>query len=810
MTTFDIANIINSLTLEEKAELCSGQDFWRLPNIERFNLPSIMLTDGPHGLRKQPGDSDHVGLNQSIPATCFPTASALAASWNTELVHKVGVALGEECVAEQVSVLLGPGVNIKRHPLGGRNFEYFSEDPYLSGKLASAWIGGVQSQGVGTSIKHFAANNHEAGRLVVDAILDERTLREIYLPSFETAVTEQQPWTVMCAYNKLNGQYLSEHRYLLTNILQNEWGFTGAVVSDWGAVNDRVLGLKNGLHIEMPSSGRLNTDKIIAAVEAGELSEEILNQSVQRILELIVKAQPALHQAAPTDLEQHHTLAMQAAAEGAVLLQNQDSFLPLKKQAPVLVLGALAADTRYQGAGSSQINPWTLQQPLDEIRHLIGEENVSFEPGYTLKGGVDSDLIEAAIHAAKTAETVILFVGLTPEYESEGFDRKHLELPSQQVALIEAMAELGYKTALVLQNGSPIVIPQHTRFRAILEAYLGGQAGASALAGILFGDINPSGKLAETFPSSLKDQPNQAWFPGSTRQSQYRESIWVGYRYYNTVAQPVLFPFGHGLSYTEFAYNNLSLQASTATADGFRMEPEDVITVRLDVSNVGEVDGAEVVQCYVGQKNASLPRPKKELKAFTKVHLSPGETQTVELKLDYRSFAFWCSRRQQWTVETDQFFIYVGASVADIRLETSIQLTTNTPLGERDDRLHCYFNPHPAHFDDASFSALLNKAIPAAMSTKPFHLNSTVAEIRHHWLGKRIANGVDKAMKDMMGDDTPETMARMAEAIASEMPLRNLIAMSNGQITEKRMTQFIHVMNGDWIKLLTGKSVPKR
>lgn len=792
----NVETLVQALTLEEKAQLCTGKDFWFLHGVERLGLPSIMVTDGPHGLRKQSGAGDHVGLNASVPATCFPTASATAASWNPELIEEMGRALGAECRAQDVSVLLGPGTNLKRNPLGGRNFEYFSEDPMMGGDFSTAWIKGVQSQDVGTSLKHYAVNNHELGRMTVDAVIDQRTLREMYLPAFEQAVKNAQPWTVMNSYNKVNGTYAAEHKQLLHDILVEEWGFEGIVVTDWGANNDRVAGLKAGQTLEMPSSGDMNTKKILAAIDAGDLSVEQLDYAVTRLLQLIVKSKAALE--APkvaVDLEQHHVLARQIAQESCVLLKNDQQLLPVTTAAKVAVIGALATNTRYQGAGSSKINPFKLEQPLEEIEKRYGKENVQFAPGYHLDDTPDAQALDAAFNVAADADVVFVFAGLTPKYESEGFDRKHLNLPQVQLDLIEALKPLHSKVVVILQNGAPVVMPFLESVGAVLEAYLGGQAGASAVASILSGDINPSGKLAETFPLSLDDVPSTPYFPGNGRQVQYREGIWVGYRYFDSVKKPVLFPFGHGLSYTSFSYSDLVIDAEqplTATNT-------HSLSVGVTVTNTGDRDGAEVVQLYLGQQAPSVPRPEKALRAYKKVFLKAGESQHLNFTLDYRAFAFWDVSKNDWVAESDWYTLYVGASVADIRLQADIELETDTRKMPRNSALQAYFKPEQRSFSDAAFRALLGHDIPEQEPITPYHLNSTLGDIRATKEGAIAFDKVFKVFSAMMAGDENSSAAEadhlMAVAMVEDMPLRNLAVFNREQFSEQDVLDMIDRLN---------------
>lgn len=799
-----IDEFLKQLSLAEKADLCSGADFWHLPAVQRLDLPSIMVTDGPHGLRKQAADTDQIGLNESVPATCFPTASGLAASWNRELIEEVGVALGEECRQENVSVLLGPGVNIKRHPFGGRNFEYFSEDPYLSGEMATAWVKGVQSQGVGASLKHYAVNNHEAGRMVVDAVVDERTLREIYLSAFEAVVRQAQPWTIMCSYNKLDGIYLSENRKMLTEILRQQWHFEGLVMTDWGATHDRVLGIKAGLDLEMPSSGDLNTRKILQAVDRGELLPEDLDRVVARVLNLILKSKQQTPLASGFSIEAHHRLAKRVATEACVLLKNESELLPLQADISVVVIGALAKTTRYQGSGSSQIVPTRLEQPFDAISKLVEDEGGSavYAEGYRLDGLAPASVLAQAVKQAENAERVVLVVGLTRDYESEGFDRDHLELPSGQQDLIRALEPVHHKLVMVLQNGAPIVLPEVSKIAAILEVYLGGQAGASAMADILFGRSNPSGKLAETFPVQAEDLASHAWFPGAARQSQYREGIWVGYRYLDGIDAPVAYPFGHGLSYTKYDYAGLSIEGLGPGLFG----KEHEVQVNVRVKNTGQSAGAEVVQLYVGQANASVPRPKKELKAFAKVTLAAGEEKSVGFKLNYRSFAFWHCDSADWRVESDQFTVYIGSSVADIRCVETFSIRTEYGIGERDPDLHDYYRPVNCDFKEAAFEALLGHPIPPMVAVQPFQMNSTLLEIQGTWLGRQLLKQVYKKANQMLGEASEHDLV-MIEAIISEMPLRSLVATSQGKLSVSLMRRLIHWMNGDWRKFVMGSAV---
>jgi beta-glucosidase len=795
----DIKSIISQMTLEEKASLCSGLNFWYLKGIERLGVPSIMVTDGPHGLRKQAGSSDHVGLNESVPATCFPTASALAATWNRDLVYKVGEALGEECLEEKVGVILGPGANIKRSPLCGRNFEYFSEDPYQSGEIAKSHINGVQSKGVGTSLKHYAVNNQEFRRMVIDAVVDERTLREIYLAGYEIAVKDSQPWTVMCAYNKVNGTYSCEHEYLMTEILKDEWGHEGLVVTDWGAMNDRVDSLVAGTELEMPGAPNGNDGMILAAVQSGGLNEDILDHSVERILELIFKVEGSLAQEYTYDRDAHHALARQVAGEGAVLLKNEGGVLPLHANAKIALVGQFAKHPRYQGSGSSLMNPTRVDNIYDEIVTLVGDENITYASGYVLKGdAVDEVLIQEAVEVAQSAEVVVICAGLTDMYEVEGLDREHMKLPQSHDALIEAIAKTHSKVVVALSNGSPVEMPWVDQVQVVLEAYLGGQAGAGAIADILFGEVNPSGKLAETFPIRLEDNPSYHYFPGGPKTVEYRESIYVGYRYYDTVGCEVLFPFGHGLSYTTFEYSELHLDQDMITDDG-------TLTVMLKVKNTGEVAGKEIIQLYVRDVDSTAFRPEKELKRFSKVSLDPGEITEVQFKLDKRTFAYYSTGLSSWHVETGVFEILVGASSRDIRLRASVMVKSSQPLAADVDRdkLAVYYDfPKGTPVNQESFESLLGTPIPdnSAAEGEPYTINTPVGDMVDTFIGRQLYRFMAKQMAKMIEGQEDTPTALLLEAVGREAPLRIMLMSGSGSVTREMLEALLIMINGKFFK----------
>ena len=805
--------LVRQLSNLEKATLCSGRTFWELQGVERLNLPSIWLTDGPHGLRKQQGNSDHIGLSDSVPAICFPTAVGLASTWNRALLVEVGEALGQACVAQQVSVLLGPGVNIKRSPLCGRNFEYFSEDPFLSGQLGAAWVQGVQNEGVGASLKHYAANNQEGHRMVVDAIIDERTLREIYLPGFEITVRQAQPWTVMCSYNLLNGNYLAENHLLLSRILKEEWGHTGLVVSDWGACNDRVKGIAAGLELEMPGNGGIHTPAVLAALECGELSEAQLDDAAIRVVELILKSRPALKRSTTYDRDAHHLIARRAAEEACVLLKNAAGLLPLSQQENVAIIGALAAEPRFQGSGSSQINPTKLDIPLDEIQKLLATDNpLLFAPGYSLThDDIDPQLIEDAVTIARDAKTVVLFAGLPDSYESEGFDRKHMQLPSAQLTLIEAVMRVTDRLVVVLQNGAPVELPFLDQVGALLETYLGGQAGGSAAARVLFGEVNPSGKLAETFPVRLEDAACHEWFPGEPRQVQYREGLWVGYRYFDTSDTPVAFPFGHGLSYTTFTYDRLRVVGTNLpleTVDSDQLAEWDGLTVECDIKNTGAVAGYEIAQLYIGADTHRVYRPRRELRDFVKVWLEPGQTHTAAFELGRRGFAYWDGDVHDWIVEAGDYRIEIGASSADLRLSCNVKVLSCAVVKPPNPDLQAYFEPRKRAFDTATFTALLGQPIPEIGPTFPYHPNSTLGEIRGTFIGKKLHELVLRSVKEMVPNEVDDNLDRILGAMLGEMPLRNLVMLSGGKFPPWLLTLCIHLMNGQYwpaLKTLVSK-----
>ncbi|MCB0570850.1 MAG: glycoside hydrolase family 3 C-terminal domain-containing protein [Phaeodactylibacter sp.] len=755
------AALVAQMTLEEKASLCSGKDFWTTKPIERLGIPSIMMTDGPHGLRKATG----LDITNSVPATCFPTASALASSWDVSLVTEVGKALGVEAQANDVQILLGPGTNMKRSPLGGRNFEYFSEDPVLAGKLAAAFIRGVQSQGVGTSLKHYAVNNQEYERMAMSSDLDEQTLHEIYLPAFEIAVKESQPWTVMCAYNRINGVYAAENPLLLHDILKEQWGLEGFVVSDWGATADRVAGVKAGLHLEMPASGGMTDKKIVAAVQDGTLDEARLDEIVTELLAVTLKAYDN-RKAMTFSAQQHHDLARKVGGECAVLLKNEGSILPIQagKTQKVAVIGAFAKTPRYQGAGSSQVKPTQIANAYDELSKIMaGKTTLSYAEGYTHEGTTDDAMLAEARKQATAADIAIVFAGLPDSYESEGFDRSNIDMPEGHNQLIEAVAAAQPNTVVVLMNGSAITMPWAAKAKAIVEGWLGGQAGGGALADVLTGKVNPSGKLSETFPQRLEDTPAFLDFPGRQGHAHYGEGLFIGYRYYDKKKIEPLFPFGYGLSYTTFSYTGI--QASTSSA-----KDTETIQVDVKVKNTGKVAGKEIVQLYVHNGSTELIRPEKELKHFAKVDLKPGEETTVRFDLSYRDFAYYDAQVHDWQVNSGAYTVLVGGSSASLPLKADIDIEATK------------------------------------VKYPKFTETSLLKDLKRSPMGQMVYQQMMAGMKQgIMGGGQPaatpeekaerEKAAAMMEMFFQEMPLRNMARMSQGQFTEEMLQGLLMQLN---------------
>lgn len=717
----DYKKLIAEMTLEEKASLCSGRDFWHTKSVERLGIPEVMVSDGPHGLRKQPAKQDHLGNFESIQAVCFPSACAAAASFDKELLYQMGQALGTECQAEGIDTLLGPAVNIKRSPLCGRNFEYYSEDPLVSSELAAAYIQGVQSKNVGTSIKHFLANNQETRRFTVSAEVDERTLREIYLAAFEGAVQKAKPWTVMSSLNRVNGTFVSENPTYLTEILREEWGFDGIVMSDWNAVNDRVKSLEAGLDLEMPGSYGINDKEIVAAVNNGQLPITALDKAVKRILRWIDCCVSHRNTNAVWNKEADHQLAGKIEEESAVLLKNEDQILPLSETDNIAVIGVFAKQPRYQGGGSSHINAYKVTSFLDAAKE--NGRAFAYADGYTLETEtVDQTLLEEAIQIAKSSNTAIIFAGLPESFESEGYDRTHIQLPHNQNVLIEEVRKVQPNVVVVLHNGSAVEMPWANHVKGIFEMYLGGQNVGTAAYRLIFGKVNPSGKLPETFPVKLSDNPSYLHFPGDVRRVAYAEGVFVGYRYYDTKQMDVLFPFGHGLSYTNYAYSNLKL-SSQNIKDG------DILTVSVDVSNTGNRAGKEIVQLYVSAPRNGLSRPLHELRGFEKVALEPNETKTVTFTLNRRAFSYWDTEFHCWAVDSGDYSIAIGASSRDIRCTDTVNIVSVVrPL---------VINENTCFGDLMEQKEFAEATVPLISSL--LHLETTDAEAYHNAVNSKTA-----------------------------------------------------------------------
>ncbi|MCR5150377.1 MAG: glycoside hydrolase family 3 C-terminal domain-containing protein [Clostridiales bacterium] len=774
--------ILEQMTLEEKADLCSGKDYWHLYSNERLGIPEVMVCDGPHGLRKKDYSKTGSSLNCSVKAVCFPTASCTANSWDPDLLYEMGEALGRKCQKEDVGVLLGPGINMKRNPLCGRNFEYFSEDPVLAGNLAAGFINGVQSTGVGTSLKHFCANSQETRRMTIDSVVDERALREIYLTAFEIAVKKSHPYTVMNSYNKINGVHGSENAHTQNEILRDEWGYEGTVVSDWGAVNNRALGLKNGNDIEMPGSKGYGTQKILDAVESGELTVEELDKAALRILRLIKKCNDNREYNPKYDEEPDHMLARKIAGESMVLLKN-DGILPLDKTKKIAVIGDMADHPRYQGAGSSQINPTKLDSAFDEL--FDAGCNVYYAQGYEtkqIKAFNNQKLCQEAVDLASQSDIAVVFVGLTDEYESEGFDRQNMFLPPVHNRLVREILKVNPNVIVVLAGGAPVEIPWADNVRAILHSFLGGQASGGAVADILTGKVNPSGKLAETYPMCTNCAPSNPNFPGGKATVEYRESIYIGYRYYEKVNKKVRYPFGFGLSYTSFEYSDL-------TVDKKEMNEGETLTVKFTVRNTGKVAGAEIAQVYVKDKVSTIFRPEKELKAFKKVYLEPGEEKEIELTLGKRAFAFFNVNTNDWCVEDGEFEILVAASSADIRLTETITVHSNAAdIPDYTQTAPVYYTGEVKNVSDNEFTAILGREIPPSepSTDRLIDITDTFESACHTKNGKIIFKIISTAVP-----------AGMARSVALQTPFRNFVAMSGGAFNQNMADGLLKILNSE-------------
>lgn len=797
------ADLIKQMTLEEKASFCSGLDYWHTVGIDRLGIPVVMWTDGPHGIRKRAEkmDKEQATSLKGVPAICFPTAVTTACSWDPDLIYEMGVLLGEECLKEKVSVLLGPGTNIKRSPLCGRNFEYFSEDPYLAGEISAAFVNGVQSKGIGTSLKHYAANSQETRRMTCDSVVDERALREIYLTSFEKTVKQAQPWTIMCAYNRLNGTYCAENKWLLTDVLRDEWGYKGMIVTDWGAENDRVAGLLAGQELEMPTSNGEGNKQIVEAVKNGRIPEEFLDKMVDNILTVIMRSKEVLGDYT-YDKKAHHKKAREIAGQCMVLLKNEDSVLPLKKSANVAVIGEMAKKPRYQGAGSSIVNASIIDCAYDEI--IAKGVNVTYAPGYsTAKKNKISDeqFIQEAVEAAKGKDAAILFIGLTEEFESEGFDRTHIGIPPLHNKLVDAVSAVNENVVIALSGGAVVEMPWADKVKGILNCYLGGEASGSAAADILFGDVNPSGKLAETYPLSLSDNPSYNYYPGHTATVEYRESVFVGYRYYDTAHKNVRFPFGYGLSYTNFEYSDLKLSADS-------IKDTDTLTVSFKVKNTGDVDGAEIAQVYVTDNESTIYRPEQELRGFKKVFLKAGEEKEITVELGKRAFAYYNVNIHDWHVESGKFTVKIGASSRDIKLtaEVNVESTVEATIPDYRATAPKYYTADIAHIKDEEFVAVLGRELPPC-EIKAYP-NLTLANTLEDSEAGKNGKKVVKLLRKFVGSEG------MACSIALQTPVKNFVSMSFGVFNPQMAQELLDILNdkkplGSGLFLMIVKAIPK-
>lgn len=771
----DVKKLVNELTLEEKASLCSGTDFWHTKAIDRLNIPAAMVSDGPHGIRKQESLADHMGVAESIKAIGFPTASAMACSFDRDLLHKVGDALGEECVAEDLAVLLGPGINMKRSPICGRNFEYYSEDPVVAGELGAAFVNGVQEHGVGTSLKHFAANNQEWRRMSISAEIDERTLREIYLAAFETVVKKAQPWTIMCSYNRINGVYSCENDWLLNKVLRDEWGFEGLVMTDWGAMDERVPSLKAGLDLEMPDCHGETDKLIVKAVQSGELEEPVLDTAVERILTMVDKYLTARKGIDPAsmvhplpssvergyDVAAHHALARTTAEQSAVLLKNED-ILPLQKDKKIAFIGEFAKVPRIQGGGSSHINNTWIESALDAVG-----DSVSYAQGFHIdEETTDETLLQEAITLAKESDVAVIFAGLPDSFESEGFDRTHLNMPANQNELIARISEVQPNVVVVLHSGSPIAMPWLDKVAGVLQMYLAGQASGGAAVNLLFGDATPCGKLAETFPLHLEDNPSYLNFPGNREKVCYQEGVFIGYRYYDKKKMDVLFPFGYGLSYTDFTYSNMKVTVNGKNAaDVDVIKETDEIVVSADITNTGNCDGAEIVQLYIKNPVVYEIRPEKELRDFAKVFLKAGETKTVTFTLNARAFSYYETRIHDWYAESGDYEILLASSSRDIRLQDTVSITGSKKIP--------FVADYVTTCEDVELFAKDGSALDEMLRRSGF------------------AEATDHDGDDSMGSGT----ADMMKAMFTGTPLHSILSFSSEELTYEDIQDTIRKLN---------------
>ena len=779
------ADIIKQMTLEEKCYLMSGKDFWQSRSVERLGVPNMTLSDGPHGIRKQEGAGDQLGLNGSLPATCYPTAATIANSWDPALGEEIGEHLGVEAASQDVCVLLGPGLNIKRSPFCGRNFEYFSEDPYLAGKMAAGYVRGIQKNGVAACPKHFAANSQELRRMASDSVMDERTLREIYLTGFEIAVKEGRAKSIMSSYNRINGVYANENPHLLQEILRDEWGFDGFVVSDWGASNDHTAGVAAGSHLEMPTTGGDSDLELVEAVKSGRLSQELLDQRVDELLDVILSTAKAVDslKGKPFDIEKHHAMAAKASEQSIVLLKNENNILPLKKGTKVAVIGEFAQKARYQGAGSSVVNPTKLDNAMDVIKNF-DLDVAGFEAGYPRSGKGSAEMQARAVELAKKADIVLLYIGLDEISESEGLDRAHMRLPQSQVDLIEAVAAVNPNIVAVMSAGSAVEMPWLPKVKALIHGYLCGQAGASSVLKAVMGEVNPSGKLAETYPVKYEDVSSAPYFPAKERTAEYRESLYVGYRYFETAKVPVLFPFGFGLSYTTFEYSDLTVTDKEAA---------------FTLKNTGKLDGAEVAQLYVSKTDGEVFRPAKELKGFQKVFLKAGESKKVTIPLDDKAFRYFNVNTNQFEVEGGEWNILIGASAADIKLSGKVSVK-GTGAGSPYDKAKFakYFSGDIKNISDEEFEALLGRPIPDGHWSGTLDMNDAICQLYYAKSG--LARFVYKIMTNMLNKSIEKGEPDLNITFIYNMPFRGIAKMAGGMCTMEMAEGILTVCNGHFFK----------
>lgn len=781
----EIKKIVQEMTLEEKCYLLSGKDFWQTRSVERLGVPSVTLADGPHGVRKQEGASDQLGLNGSLPATCYPTAATIANSWDPELGEEIGEYLGMEAGAQDVCVLLGPGMNIKRSPLCGRNFEYFSEDPYLTGKMAAGYIRGIQSKGVGACPKHFAANSQELRRMASDSVMDERTLREIYLTGFEIAVKEAAPESIMTSYNRINGVYANENAHLLQEILRDDWGFDGFAVSDWGASNDHTAGVAAGSHLEMPTTGGDSDEELIQAVKSGRISEAMIDRRVEELLAAVMPAREAVDKVKDKgfDREAHHRMAQKAAEQSIVLLKNDNGLLPLAENTKVAVIGDFAKTPRYQGSGSSVVNPTRLDTTLDVMKDFP-LQMAGFAAGYHRTGPADPALEREAVELAKKADVVLLYIGLDEISESEGLDRPNMKLPESQIRLLQMISDVNPHVAAVLSGGSAIEMPWIGQCEAVIHGYLSGQAGAAAMLNAITGKVNPSGKLNETYPLAYEDVPSAPYFPSKERNAEYREGLYVGYRYFETVGKPVRFPFGYGLSYTTFAYSDLRVNENEAS---------------FTLTNTGAMDGAEVAQLYVSAKCSGVYRPSKELKGFQKVFLKAGESKNVVIPLDDKAFRYFNEKTNRYEVEGGEYEILIGSSCADIKLTARIAVQgTEAPLPVEASRIPSYMSGNILQVSDQEFQALLGHDIPDGHWSGQLDINDAICQLYYakRWVGRLVYKILTGLLDKSMAKGKPD----LNIMFIYNMPFRGIGKMAGGMCSQYMVEGMVKAVNGHFFK----------